>query len=80
MQPALEQTLSLQGLHFNLDVTFSMLAPVLRTMIHAEDINTVVPSGKRVMRSGGHLKRHLNLLSDSERILMLASTIPLPSE
>ncbi|KAF9112495.1 hypothetical protein BGX27_003286 [Mortierella sp. AM989] len=78
MQPALEQTLSLHGLRFNVDTTFETFAPLLRSMIQAEDINTFVPSGKRTMRSGGHLKRHLSMLSDSERTLMLSSSFSLP--
>ncbi|KAF9908602.1 Sorting nexin mvp1 [Lobosporangium transversale] len=77
MQPALEQTLSLHGLRFNLDVTFSTYAPLLRSMIHAESINTAVPSGKRAMRSGGHLRRHLDMLSDNERTLMLSTSFPM---
>ncbi|KAF9357622.1 hypothetical protein BGX26_003413 [Mortierella sp. AD094] len=76
MQPALEQTLSLHGLRFNVDITFETYAPLLRSMIQAEDINTFVPSGKRTMRSGGHLRRHLSMLSDSERALMLSSSFP----
>ncbi|KAI1306530.1 hypothetical protein EDD11_004718 [Mortierella claussenii] len=76
MQPALEQTLSLHGLRFNLDTTFSTYAPFLRCMILAEAINTVVPTGKRAMRSGGHLKRHLDMLSESERTLMLSTSFP----
>jgi hypothetical protein len=78
MQPALEQTLSLQGLRFNLDTTFGLYAPLLRSMIHSEAINAMVPTGKRTMRSGGHLKRHLETLSDSERNLMLLTTLSLP--
>lgn len=78
MQPALEQTLSLQGLRFNLDATFGLYAPLLRSMIHSEAINAMVPTGKRTMRSGGHLKRHLETLSDSERNLMLLTTLSLP--
>ncbi|KAF9948623.1 hypothetical protein BGZ72_009484 [Mortierella alpina] len=76
MQPALEQTMSLHGLRFNLDVTFGAYAPLLRSMIEAEDINTAVPTGKRTMRSGGHLKRHLNMLSDSERAAMRSTCFP----
>ncbi|KAF9941645.1 hypothetical protein BGZ67_004476 [Mortierella alpina] len=74
MQPALEQTMSLHGLRFNLDVTFGAYAPLLRSMIEAEDVNTAVPTGKRTMRSGGHLKRHLNMLSDSERAAMRSTS------
>ncbi|KAF9203791.1 hypothetical protein BGZ49_006035 [Haplosporangium sp. Z 27] len=77
MQPALEQTLSLHGLRFNISTTFETFAPLLRSMITAEDMNTFVPSGKRTMRSGGHLRRHLSMLSDSERALMLSSSFPL---
>ncbi|CAO3572655.1 unnamed protein product [Mortierella alpina] len=76
MQPALEQTMSLHGLRFNLDVTFGAYAPLLRSMIEAEDVNTAVPTGKRTMRSGGHLKRHLNMLSDSERAAMRSTCFP----
>ncbi|KAF9571715.1 hypothetical protein EC968_000233 [Mortierella alpina] len=76
MQPALEQIMSLHGLRFNLDVTFGAYAPLLRSMIEAEDVNTAVPTGKRTMRSGGHLKRHLNMLSDSERAAMRSTCFP----
>ncbi|KAF9278009.1 hypothetical protein BGZ68_008841 [Mortierella alpina] len=76
MQPALEQTMSLHSLRFNLDVTFGAYAPLIRSMIEAEDINTAVPTGKRTMRSGGHLKRHLNMLSDSERAAMRSTCFP----
>ncbi|KAG0004896.1 hypothetical protein BGZ79_007684 [Entomortierella chlamydospora] len=80
MQPALEQMLSLHGLRFNVDTTFETYAPLIRSMIQAEEINTFVPSGKRTMRSGGHLRRHLNMLSDSERASMLSSSFPSPPE
>ncbi|KAG0000187.1 Sorting nexin mvp1 [Modicella reniformis] len=78
MQPALEQTLSLQALRFNLDVAFRTYAPLLRSMIHSETINTTVPTGKRTMRSGGHLRRHLDMLSESDRDLMLSASLSLP--
>ncbi|KAG0288160.1 hypothetical protein BGZ96_008029 [Linnemannia gamsii] len=51
MQPALENTVALHGLRFNLGVTFGMYAPLIRSMVQADSVNTVVPTGKRTMRS-----------------------------
>ncbi|KAG0042884.1 Sorting nexin mvp1 [Gryganskiella cystojenkinii] len=75
MQPALEQTLSLHSLRFQLSTTFMLYAPMLRSMLQAQELNTFVPSGKRAMRSGGHLKRHLQILSDQEASALLSTAI-----
>ncbi|KAF9903678.1 hypothetical protein EC991_003453 [Linnemannia zychae] len=79
MQPALENTLPLYGLRFNLGVTFGTYAPLVRSMVQADAVNTVVPTGKRTMRSGGHLKRHMNTLSDAESQAMLLTCFPTPA-
>ncbi|KAG0346857.1 hypothetical protein BG004_000662 [Podila humilis] len=77
VKPALEQTVSLQGLRFNLDYTFNNYLPALQSMAYAESISTAVPTGKRLMRSGGHLKRHL-MLTDEAYSALLSSRFPLP--
>ncbi|KAF9431123.1 Sorting nexin mvp1 [Podila epigama] len=77
VQPALEQTLSLQSLRFNLTATFDSFVPALQSILFAESISTAVPTGKRLMRSGGHLKRHL-VLSDDAYSSMLSSRLPIP--
>ncbi|KAF9930070.1 hypothetical protein FBU30_000907 [Linnemannia zychae] len=79
MQPALEMTLPLHGLRFNLGVTFDTYAPLIRSMIQADAVNTVIPTGKRTMRSGGHLKRHMNTLSEAENQTMLLTCFPTSS-
>ncbi|KAG0034624.1 hypothetical protein BGZ81_003937 [Podila clonocystis] len=76
VKPALEQTLSLHGLRFNLGTTFDTYLPALQSMVYAESISTVVPTGKRLMRSGGHLKRHL-ILSDDAYSSLLSSRLPI---
>ncbi|KAF9130835.1 hypothetical protein BGW39_002589 [Mortierella sp. 14UC] len=76
MQPALENTLSLYGLRFNLGVTFGTYAPMVRSMVQADAVNTVVPTGKRTMRSGGHLRRHMNTLSEADSQAMLLTCFP----
>ncbi|KAK3836223.1 MAG: hypothetical protein J3R72DRAFT_450775 [Linnemannia gamsii] len=76
MQPALENTLSLYGLRFNLGDTFGTYAPMVRSMVQADTVNTVVPTVKRTMRSGGHLRRHMNTLSDDECRAMLLTCFP----
>lgn len=80
MQPALENTVAIHGLRFNLGVTFGMYAPMIRSMVQADTVNTVVPTGKRTMRSGGHLRRHMNMLSDAESHAMLLTCFPLTTE
>ncbi|KAF9151795.1 hypothetical protein BG015_006202 [Linnemannia schmuckeri] len=76
MRPALEETLPVHGLRFNLGVTFGTYAPMIRSMIQADVVNTAVPTGKRTMRSGGHLRRHMNMLSDDESQAMLLTCFP----
>ncbi|GJJ74322.1 hypothetical protein EMPS_06680 [Entomortierella parvispora] len=73
MQPALEQILSIQALRFQLRSAFSLYAPALRAMLQAQELNTMVPLGKRTMRSGGHLRRHLQMLSDQEAACLLST-------
>ena len=75
MQPALEQILPIQVLRFQLRSAFSLYAPVLRAMLRAQELNTVVPLGKRTMRSGGHLRRHLQMLSDQEAASLLSTAV-----
>ncbi|KAF9583712.1 hypothetical protein BGW38_008791 [Lunasporangiospora selenospora] len=75
MRPALDDSLSFQSIRFNLDVVFDTYAPALRAMIQAEELNTAVPTGKRTMRSGGHLRRHLYILSEQDRQSMLLTMI-----
>ncbi|KAF9107252.1 hypothetical protein BGX29_006938 [Mortierella sp. GBA35] len=79
MQPALEMTIPLHGLRFNLGVTFGTYAPMIRSMVQADSVNTVVPTGKRTMRSGGHLKRHMSTLSEAESRAMLLTCFPATS-
>lgn len=76
MRPALEETLPVHGLRFNLDVAFGTYAPMIRSMVHADLVNTAVPTGKRTMRSGGHMRRHMNMLSDAESSAMLLTCLP----
>ncbi|KAF9540430.1 hypothetical protein EC957_004324 [Mortierella hygrophila] len=76
MQPALEETLPVHGLRFNLDVTFGTYAPMIRSMFQADLVNTAVPTGKRTMRSGGHLRKHMNMPSDAESSAMLLTCFP----
>ncbi|KAF8938471.1 hypothetical protein BGZ47_008559 [Haplosporangium gracile] len=76
MRPALEETLPVHGLRFNLGVTFGTYAPMIRSMVQADVVNTAVPTGKRTMRSGGHLRRHMNMLSDDESQTMLLTCFP----
>lgn len=76
MRPALEETLPVHGLRFNLDVAFGTYTPMIRSMVQADLVNTAVPTGKRTMRSGGHLRRHMNMLSDAESSAMLLTCFP----